>query len=243
MASQRSFFEKEVADLLMNPACFPPEMVEFLSQERRMLDTFRTSIDLLIEVGCHNGISLDWAIAHGKRYIGIDIASKCISFGREFLAKNNLCGEEYQFILGEAGELDSLLSRESLQSFRCLIFFPFNIFGLIPDIIPVLTALNHLDIPFMISSYPTTDYSTSCRYKYYQQCGYTQLRTTLSQNGVYFSCQEGLYTIAYHTDYLLAVCRAHGLSVAPVQWSNMNMAYVTEPLQELLLPVVPELNR
>jgi hypothetical protein len=34
--------------------------------------------DVLVEIGCMHGRALDWSLAHGKRYVGIDITPRYI---------------------------------------------------------------------------------------------------------------------------------------------------------------------
>jgi hypothetical protein len=228
-----AFFDSEEAESFLNPAFFPPEIDEFLRMERCILDMLSLSVDTLIEVGCHQGLNLDWAINHNKRYIGIDISSKSIDAGRQRLVKYQLSPEMYRFVEGAAEDLEHLLEWKSLQPGRSLIFFPFNSFGLVPDIAPVLTSLVSLHcigFPFLISSYPTTSYATRCRHKYYEQCGYKQVEMSLNYQGVRFIFEEGLQTIAYHSAYLQKVFDTQNLPVVSIDWSDINEIYLSCPI-------------
>jgi hypothetical protein len=232
MTSSRAFFEGQSADRLMDPAYYPPAITEFLRQERKLLNTLRRSCDLLIEVGCMDGRYLDWAVKYRKRYLGIDLVPRHIEAGRHAVAANGLSKDHYRFTCGDAEELALVIKREDLPVApnRCLILFPFNLFGAIPDVERVLASLRQSQMPFLISSYQTTEDATMCRYEYYQQCGSLGLCQMRDERGVSFVTSDGLCTIAYDLEYLQTLCRAHSLSVTPLRWSRLNMAYFSHTL-------------
>jgi hypothetical protein len=236
MSAARSFFESDDADRLMDSSYYPSEILEFLQHEQRVLDALDDQFDLLIEVGCMDGRYLDWAIDHHKRYLGIDLILRHILVGQQIIHERKLPPDQYSFLLGDAEEIDELLTPERIQSAQecCLILFPFNIFGAVPDCEKVLTGLYRSQIPFVISSYQTDAFTTACRYEYYQRCGCKDIRVVNDEKGIRFCTTDGFQTIAYYPDYLKKLGYAHNISIEVLDWSKLNVLYMTGDLFKTL---------
>jgi hypothetical protein len=92
----------------------------------------------------------------------------------------------------------------------------------------VISALRESQLPFLISSYQTTEHSTDCRWEYYARCGYKDIRMSSDEKGVCFSSSDGLQSIAYHPEYMHNVCNDHGLAVTAISFSTIGLAYITD---------------
>ncbi|HEX8273761.1 MAG TPA: class I SAM-dependent methyltransferase [Longimicrobiaceae bacterium] len=229
----RSFYEEGGGDRLMDPACHPPAITEFLREERQVLSAISDSIDVLVEVGCMDGRNLDWALSHGKRYIGVDLNHRHIDTAQRTAEARGL-QERVRFVAGDARQIDTVIApaMQGLSPSRALLFFPFNSFGLIPGPSRALRRIQASGLLFFISSYQVSAVATACRAAYYQRCGYGSLSVAEDERGVWFTSTEGLRSVAYHPRYLLGLCAASGLGVAPTTWGKINQAYATPKLVE-----------
>lgn len=229
----QTFFEQGAGDRLMDPACHPPAITEFLNEEREMLSSTTDHIDMLVEVGCMDGRNLDWALLHGKRYIGVDLNQRHIQTAQRTAEERGL-HDRVQFVAGDARYIDALIApvMRGVSPSRALLFFPFNSFGLMPGPARTLRSIHASGLRLLISSYQTTSVATACRASYYQRCGYRALAVSEDRRGVWFSSPEGLRSVAYKARYLLGLCTARGLSAAPTSWGKINQAYASPELVE-----------
>ncbi|HEX2211179.1 MAG TPA: class I SAM-dependent methyltransferase [Longimicrobium sp.] len=225
------FFEEGAGDRLMDPACHPPAITEFLAAEQQMLSDVADCVDVLVEVGCMDGRNLGWAVAHGKRYLGVDLVQRHIATARRAAEERGLC-DDVRFVAGDARRIDTVVepALRDLAGARALLFFPFNSFGTMPGPSRALRSIHASGLPFFISSYQPTALATACRASYYQRCGYRALAVSEDARGVWFTSPEGLRSVAYDPRYLLGLCTASGLSAAPVSWAKINQAYATPEL-------------
>jgi len=229
MLSTREFYGGGQGDRLVDPNCYPKEIVDFLREERKLLDSMAASIDTLVEIGCMHGRYLDWAVGLNKRYIGIDIVPRYINMGRRIVAEKRLERKKYQFVLGGA-EMVDVLARQKAAPGKCLLFFPFNSFGNMADPIPVILSVRKSNLPFLISSYQTKRRSTTSRREYYRRCGYKDIVCTDDEKGVCFSSADGLKSIAYHPRHVQRICDANNLAVAIRLFSTIGIAYLSKEI-------------
>ena len=232
MASSYDFYIHGLGDQLANPACHPAGITAFLEEEQRIVSLIQHSFDQLIEVGCMNGRYLDWAIDHEKSYLGVDIVKQYIEEGRQTVIRRMLSSQTYQFVLGDAEEIDYVVLDDHLQAKRdrCLLLFPFNSFGNMEHVEKVLAALRHINLPFFISSYQTTDYALACRHEYFKRCGYQDIEVSSTEQGILFTSSDGLHSLAYYPEYLLKLFREHDLAVTATLSSRINVTYTTRTL-------------
>lgn len=228
MLASTTFYENGLGDRLADPSKHPQNIIKFLQVEQQALDSITSSIDLTIEVGCMYGLHLDWAISQKKRYLGIDIVERYIVAGRQMVAKRGLSQEDYRFVVGDAEELAHVLEQQHLGSERSLLFFPFNSFGNMLHVERVIASLHESNLPFLISSYQTTEDATKSREEYYTRCGYKDIRYSNSEKGVCFSSLDGLYSIAYHPAYLRKLCSDHNLTIEVTLTQPINMFYTRD---------------
>jgi SAM-dependent methyltransferase len=226
MHSLRAFFEHPSADRLMDRATLPQNIRQFLRQERLLLDSLAGSFDRLIEVGCMDGRHLEWACAHGRRYVGIDIAERHIKRARVLATARGLSTQACRFLVGEAEAIDALIEPLQEPATRDLVFLPFNIFGAVSDANRVIHGLRRSRRAFLISAYQTNERATASREQYYRRCGYEGLRLERDLCGVSFVTASGFRTTAYEPDYLQALCRALDLPVTAITRTWLNVAYL-----------------
>jgi hypothetical protein len=230
MQSIYGFYESGLGDRLIDPSYYSEQIVEFLQREQQEVANIQVSFDLLIEVGCANGRYLDWAIAHNKRYIGIDFVEHYIRAGQQRVLERRLSSEKYQFIVGDGEKLSEVIEPNALgiTAERCLVLFPFNSFGNMQRLLDILTSLQKIGLPFLISSYLTNRYATACRLEYYQRCGYRDLQIRHTQEGICFTSADGLYSLAYHPAYLCRLCERYQIPVSSLVTPNsINVFYIS----------------
>lgn len=230
------FYKNGLGDRLIDPSFFPHEIKQFLNDERKILDSLSSKIDLLIEVGCMEGRYLEWAIVQNKYYLGIDIVLRYIKAGQKSVKKMKLPAEQYQFKYGSAEEITELIKskKSSIPPERCLIFFPFNSFGNMENPIPVIRNLKKSNLPFIISTYPITKEATSIRERYYKNCKYSQLRQLKSKQGISFVSSDGLNSIAYDPIYLQDLFSLNNFTIKLISFSKIGIIYTTESVGNLL---------
>lgn len=233
MQSTQQFYACGLGDRLLDPMRYPAEIVEYLQEEERIVTTIEDSFDLLIEVGCVYGRYLDWAIAHKKSYIGIDIVERYVQDGRQILINRQLPTDTFSFIVGDAETLGQIIQSDQLpvEPHRCLLLFPFNSFGNMSSAERVLQSLRTCNLPFIISSYQTTDYANASRHKYYESCEYRGMHMYHSEKGVRFTSPDGLNAIAYRIDYLLSLLSDHEHTAKCLCTMNINAIYTNIDLQ------------
>lgn len=227
MVSTNDFYENGLGDRFVDSLYQSEGIKQFLREELNMINAFQNSIDLLIEVGCMHGLHLDWAIAHQKAYLGFDLVKRYIDMGRQSVAKKGLSKQKYRFIVGNAEKIAHLMQQQhvSIAPDRCLLFFPFNSFGNMQHAERVIASLQRSNLPFVISSYQTSEAATMCRYEYYTGCGYKNLLYSNTEKGVCFSSTDGFWSIAYHPTYLIELFKTKDLSIEALEVPLSNVFY------------------
>lgn len=139
-----TFYGSDLGNRLINESLFSRDVVDFIDEEKKLIHSFMNGFDVLIEIGCMNGRYLEYALKHGYKYVGLDIIPSYIEEGRirvNMIPLNKRYN--YNFILGDASNLDLLLKRTSLKLdlSHSLLFFPFNSFGNMDDYLSVIKAL------------------------------------------------------------------------------------------------------
>ncbi len=222
------FYANGQGDRLVDPECYPEEIKIFLEEELRQLVHLRESFDLLVEVGCMDGRHLTTAIEAGQSYLGLDPVSRYIARGRQGVAERLLPEERYRFIEGNAEAVHQLVKPKEfgVSPRRTLLFFPFNSFGNMEHPEAVIYSLGMARLPFLISSYQTNSQASDCRLEYYSRCGFSRLEHHRDEFGVLVTSPDGLHTVAYHPEYLVAQMISHGLTVAVQSRSFLQVSYL-----------------
>lgn len=228
MNSVKDFYGKGKGDRLIDPLFYPKSIRLFLIDEEMLLNRLSQSFDLLVEVGCMHGRYLEWAVDNGKHYLGVDVVRRYVSAGKSRLEKFRRSSMKHKFVLGGAENISKIVvpSDWNVTAERCLLLFPFNSFGNMPDPFSVATSLGQGCLPFLISSYRTSVKATTCRERYYRNCGYRSLRRYKSGKGIRFTSPDGLNTMAYEKTFILELFRSVGMDVCLMSFSQIGMAYM-----------------
>lgn len=239
MSKIKDFYESGKGDRLIDPLLFPEEIKQFLICERRILETLADSFDLLIEVGSMYGRYLKWAVENEKCYLGIDIVRRYIETGRKVISDSQLDPNKYRFVLGEAENITELVKPDewNIEQDKCFLFFPFNSFGNMENPLVIIRNIKKSSLPFLISTYGTSQEINVCREQYYRNCGYSEIVSLQDEKGVRFISPEGLSTIAYHPDYLQEIFTISGLKVAIVHFSQIGVAFTLPKLAKKIMPI------
>lgn len=242
MTEIKDFYESGKGDHLIDPLFFPEEIRQFLICEKRILEALADSFDLLVEVGSMYGRYLKWAIGDGKCYFGIDVVERYIEAGRKIILDSQLDPIKYKFVLGGAENITELVRPDewSAKPNRCILFFPFNSFGNMNNPLTVIRGIRKSGLPFLISTYGTSEEINICREKYYKNCGYSKIISIQDKKGVRFTSPDGLNTIAYHLDYLQNAFVANDLKVTVIPFSKIGTAFVSSELAEKIVSALPQ---
>ncbi|MFA6588525.1 MAG: methyltransferase domain-containing protein [Patescibacteria group bacterium] len=228
MPSIWNFYGQGNGDRLIDPTNYPPDVASFLLEEERLLERLVESFSILVEVGCMTGRFLDWAIERDKKYIGIDVVERYIQAGNDEILSRKLSQDLYQFRLGSAEDLSSVL-KDKLQKAdadKLLLFFPFNSIGNMPAVESVIQSLKQCNLRFVISTYLTDEKSNASRADYYNRCKYLNVQLVQNAQGVCFKSDDGLQSIAYHPLYFRQLCLANSLAIASISFSEIGIAYL-----------------
>lgn len=224
--SRSLFYQNGTGDRLIDEAIFPEPIKHYLSREEELLTSFADLFDVLVEIGCMYGRALDWALAHNKRYVGIDITPRYIEVAKKRAVARGLDESHCQFFAGASEQVDELLAEVPFaEGKRCLLYYPFNCFGNMEAAGPVIEAIKRAKQSFMIGTYWTTEEATADRVAYYKSCYHDAVEVSTDKVGVTFSTLGGLCTIAYHPHYLLSLFEETGLDVELVPLSRLGVAY------------------
>lgn len=239
MTEIKDFYESGKGDRLIDPLLFPEEIKQFLVCEKRMLEVLADSFDLLIEVGSMYGRYLKWAVENNKFYLGIDIVQRYIETGRKIILDSQLDTNKYKFVLGGAENITDLVKpgEWSVKPDGCLLFFPFNSFGNMEDPWLIVKSIKESGLPFLISTYSTSQETNACREQYYRNCGYFKIVSIQNEKGVRFVSPDGLSTIAYHPDYLQEIFTITSLKVTIVHFFRIGIAFTLPELAEKIMPI------
>ena len=240
MAKIKDFYESGKGDRLIDPLLFPEEIKQFLVGEKRILEALRGLFDLLVEVGSMYGRYLKWAVENSKCYLGIDIVQRYIKDGKRIVAKLQLDPDKYRFMLGGAEKITDLVkpSEWNIAPDKCLLFFPFNSFGNMENPVVVIKSIKKSGLPFLISTYGTSQEINAYREQYYRNCGYAEILCVQDEKGVRFTSPDGLSSIAYHPNYLRGLFVSNGLRATVISFSKIGIALTTPKLAKIIKPII-----
>ncbi|HAZ16888.1 MAG TPA: hypothetical protein DCY49_03225 [Candidatus Jacksonbacteria bacterium] len=174
-----------------------------------------------------DGRFLPWAHDHGKAYIGIEPVERYVTQARhtvEALQANAV------MCCDGAENICAILTDHGIDPRVAMAFFPFNSIGNVSAIMPVVNALAQSDVGVCISTYQTTDLATDARRRYYERCGYEQLRCRTTQEGVCFEAIGGLCTWAYHVPYFISLAHDHGIVFTAIPFAGIGVVYFSKNL-------------
>lgn len=221
------FYGTEKGDKLVDDRNYPDSIKVFLQQEKQLLLSKIPNHDVIIEVGCMEARNMEPAIKLGKKYIGIDIVQEYINIANEIVEQRKLTSI-CEFLCVDAEQLDQILKQSELLK-TCnapLFFFPFNSFGNMNNISKVLNSMRKIkNADFIIFSYDTDKNATQERYAYYNNCNYKNLLMTREENGIRFTAEDGLNSMAYNEVFLNKCIRNAGMRTESRSFANIGIAY------------------
>jgi hypothetical protein len=221
-----AFYGSGLGTRLIDAGNYPPSIQDYLHGEEQLLASLEDGFSTLVEVGCMHGRYLEWAVARGKNYLGVDPVQPYIRQGHERLALDPPKAGTCRFAQGTAEEIDLVLRQEGItEDERPLLFFPFNSFGQARFPRPIVAALSRARAPFLICTYGTGDRASEVRKRYYDACGYADLTQLSDESGVRFVSSDGLHSAAYHPPVMAGMFAAAGLRVKAVEFSDVGTGY------------------
>ena len=227
MNDRNNFYDSGEGDRLIDPSRYPKEIADYLLGEEELLSSASARFETLIEAGCMEGRYLDWAVTEKKRYLGIDVVERYIRNGRKRILSSGLNPKDYRIEIGDAALIHELLRENEwlCANAKIIIIFPFNSFGNMDDPDAVLASLSKTQRHFLICSYSTSQFANEVRLRYYENCGYEQIKLLADEIGIRFTSADGLNTIAYHTNYLEQLARKNGIALTATSFSSIGMVY------------------
>jgi hypothetical protein len=226
---KKDFYASGAGDRLIDDSHYPNEVQVFLRNEVQLLEQQFRSKSLLVEVGCMSGRYVDWAHAHGCRYLGIDVVERFVQVGNKRLQQMHLPDDQFRIILVGAQNVSQAVRatfpQARVEDILCL--YPFNSIGNMMSVQAPLASLAELGSSFFVSSYQTSPAANRIRLTYYHQAGYLDVRSHEIIAGVLFSSSDGLHTIAYHPDLMLQVMHEHGLRAKLIPFQDLGASYIS----------------
>lgn len=203
------FYTNSGGSEILNHQNYPERLVKFLRDEKESFKKIIESgeYDGIIEIGCGNLENIDLAV--GRKYLGIDFSSHRVVSANALIAKEGIKNARVELlnVLNiDPGDLNEFMKEVK----RPLMIFPFNVIGNVAPISLLLLRLRLLEIDLAVSIYKTTDIVNEIRKEYYETCGYTDVIYKQDFLGTYFVSENGLYTVAYHDDYVISLLNYFG---------------------------------
>lgn len=221
------FYGTDDGNKLVDESNYPPSIKEYLEKEKQILIKNINRHDVIIEVGCMEARNMEYAINNGKKYVGIDIVEDYIRIANRIVKERHL-SKICEFLCVDAEKLDNILQESKLVkgSSSPLFFFPFNSFGNMNNYNNVLDSIMKIkNADFLIFSYDTDKKSTQERYKYYSNCNYDNLSIQSDDDGVRFTANNGLNSIAYNKEYLIENIVNRKLPIQIEKFSDIGIVY------------------
>ncbi len=221
------FYGTDDGNRLVDETNYPQSIKDYLEKEGEILNQKVKKHDVIIEVGCMEARNMEVAIRNGKKYIGIDIVPEYIDIANGIAKQRNL-QETCEFLCIDAEKLDDILKKSDLlkKSQAPLFFFPFNSFGNMSNFDRVIKSIGNIkNSDFILFTYQTDDKSTAERFKYYDNCNYSNLKVNYEKNGVRFTADDGLNSMAYDEKFLQDWIKKTGLNLEMKTFSDIGIAY------------------
>jgi len=198
-----STFYDSFGDSLVDSNNYSNDIESYLILEDKMINSIlgNGNYSCLIEVGCMEGRSIYLAKSHQISYCGIDIVKRYIEKANIAIRESKI-EKHGRAILLSAYDLNSDIIPELLDQ-SCLIYFPFNCFGNIPDFNRLRNVICNINANIFISTYQTNVYAHKVRSDYYKKSGYSEIKCNATDEEVRFSSKENLNTTAYELNFLL----------------------------------------
>lgn len=173
----------------------------------------------LVELGCGYGRMLDWTIDKKANYYGVEIVKwlfeladvriKLKSKDSDLhLSAHHLCASHIHLVLNQ---LKNNHKQDALG--KSLVFFPFNLVGNISDLDQTFSTIRKYNIPVLLSCFDDSELATKARAEYYNLCRYKNIKYNKTDQGDFFTSDEGLNTVAFSKKYLGEFLKKHNFII------------------------------
>lgn len=210
-------YESGIGDPLLKPESYNFNIRNYLSEEDKILRQVLHRFHSVMELGCSDGRHTDTVIKHEKQYLGIDNVSRYID-----VAKAKHTSPSAIFICDDIQHFKKYLP---LIDNKVLVVFPFNIIGNLPDAEQVLAETLQSAAGIIIFTYRTDFHTQSVRADYYNSAGFEDITCITNKEGVRFTDNRGLNTIAYSEDWFREVFSEHYHHCHTTNFGNIGVAY------------------
>lgn len=223
-----SIYETVKGDELVYDKNYPLEINEYLKCEIDTLKELINSFNVIVEVGCMDGLHMDLIVDNEKFYVGIDIIQRYIDKAIQKSESKNY--KEKTLLLCEdatnLGNIQKKLLKLGFNKNQILYFFPFNSFGNMKDVEEIVDEINQNNLNIFISTYDTNNFSIKCREEYYANCNFKNTVEIVEQNGIRFVSDDGLNAIAYKKEWLYNKFETNKNKLISKALANVGIAYI-----------------
>lgn len=221
--SQQVAFYSSSGMELVAPSNYPRAVRNYLAGERAVVRRAceASLYDLVVEAGCMDGrLHRNTIHESGIRYLGLDVVPELI----ERLLRNIAdCGAENA--TARVLDICDLHLTPEIEGGSPLVVFPFNSFGNLVSPNAALASVARCDSDILILTYRTDDRTNGVRTDYYRRCGYSGLTQRRTPDGVLFSAQQGLHSMAYERSWLLPRLNRLGFEVTCEAFADIGVCY------------------
>jgi hypothetical protein len=202
---KKNIYLVEKGDSLINESNYPKEVVDYLSEEKLLLENLMLQYKVVVVVGCMNGLYMESVIKKGLDYVGLDIIKRYVDQAKK---RAELIKTSTKIILfhESAANLNKIVNQLMERNYnksQIFFFFPFNSFGNIIEIEKTITSLSSCECHFFISTYDTNKFSTEQRENYYQNCSLETMKKSITERSVDFISADGFKSSAYKPEWLI----------------------------------------
>jgi hypothetical protein len=209
------FYNANGGDEILNVHNYPVELKEYLLTQSITFEKIiqqNGKFSHLVEVGCGDLENLKLAHNNSLPYLGLDFSALPILQALEKIRRKKIENADCKH-LNILSVLPEHVIRPGMTS--PVIIFPFNVFGNIAPITELLCRLHAIrGATSLISIYKTDEETNQMRKDYYEKCGYENIQSSEDETGMWFTSDQGLYTVAYSSTYLLKLFTSLGFHCA-----------------------------
>ena len=221
-------FYAEEGQKLINACLYPDTIKQHLMLEKlKIRDTLKNKkYDAVIEVGCMDGsLHFDVISECDVNYFGIDLINQTIE---KFKDKISIISST-KFMRAQVLDINQLrvISTEINHiAKKTLVIFPFNSFGNLHSPAEALSEIRYCGYDVCILTYQTNRIAFTEREIYYTNCRYKNLTSDVNQHGALFSSADGLYSYAYHANFVQNSFQVNQFKFQEEKFGEIGVAYL-----------------
>lgn len=216
-----TIYESGIGDTLLNPSSYNFNIKAYLLDEANLVRKAVHGFDCIVELGCSDARHLDIATEKGKYYIGVDNVARYIERARQLYASQ--IPASALLVCSDINQFDNYIH---LGHGRKLFVFPFNIIGNMPDVPALLEKAFLHSHGVIVFTYKNDFHTQSVRSDYYNSAGFENITCITNRDGVRFTSNNGLNTIAWSEDWFREHFSENYQPCHSVNISNIGVAYM-----------------